>query len=305
MNFVPSAVTKTLARQILLAKKNSPALMLGAGIALTATSTVLACKATLKVEEVLAKHEDQKNNMHETYTQHPQDYPLKDYSHDMRTVRVLLARDMTKLYGPAVLAGVVGYGLITGAHITLTKRNAALAAAYAVIDKGFKEYRRRVINELGEEKDREFLYGKREKEIVEEGEHGHEVKTVKRFKNKSLYSRLFDEYNRHWSPSPESVRLFLQTQQNWANDALQSRGHLFLNEVYDLLGLERSSAGAVVGWVIGNGDSYVDFGIFQNGNATLLNDYMLGEEGAVLLDFNVDGLVYDLIDKKKQNQRTV
>lgn len=300
MKFLPAAVTKTFARQILLTKKNSPAIMLGAGITLTVTSTVLACKATLKVEEVLAKHEDKKREMNQTHVEHPQDYSLKDYHNDLRTVRVLLARDMTKLYGPAVVAGIVGYSLITGAHITLTKRNAALAAAYAVIDKGFREYRRRVVAELGEDKDREFLYGKREKEIVEEGDHGHEVKTIKRFANRSQYARLFDEYNRHWSPSPESVRLFLQTQQNWANDALQSRGHLFLNEVYDLLGLERSPAGAVVGWVIGNGDSYVDFGIFQNGNATLLNDYMLGEEGAVLLDFNVDGLVYDLIDKKPQ-----
>lgn len=302
MKFVPNAVTKTFARQILLTKKNSPAIMLGGGITLAVTSTVLACKATLKVEEVLARHEDKKRDMREVHSRTPEEYPVKDYDHDQRTVKVLLARDLTKLYGPAVLTGLVGYGLITGAHITLTKRNAALAAAYAVLDRGFKEYRRRVVDQFGEEKDRELLYGKREKEIVEEGEHGHEVKTIKRFGQKSMYARLFDEYNRHWSPSPDTVRLWLQTQQNWANDALQARGHLFLNEVYDLLGMERSKAGAVVGWVVGNGDSYVDFGIFQNGNATMLNDYMLGEDGAVLLDFNVDGVVLNLIEK---NQRAI
>jgi hypothetical protein len=302
---LPNVVTRVAGRQLLVAQKHSPAMMFGAGIAAGVLATVKACQATLTLEEVLAKHEDEKRNLHEIHSQNPQKYSAGEYTNDQRTLKIIVARDFAKLYAPAVGLGLVSVGLLTGAHVVLTKRNVALTAAYAAVDKAFKEYRARVVDEYGQEKDKELLFGKREKEIVEEGEHGHEVKTVSRFAGKSMYARIFDEYNEHWSPSTETVRLFLQCQQNYANNMLQARGYLFLNDVYELLGMEHSTAGQVVGWVVGNGDNFIDFGIFANGNATLLNDYMLGEEGAVLLDFNVDGVVHHLIEEVRSSRKTL
>jgi hypothetical protein len=98
--------------------------------------------------------------------------------------------------------------------------------------------------------------------------------------------------NPNWQKNSEHNKLFLKCQQSYANDMLQARGHVFLNEVYSWLGLEHSKAGAVVGWVINSdGDNFVDFGIFDPGNSRFVN----GQERSILLDFNVDGVIYDKI----------
>ena len=87
---------------------------------------------------------------------------------------------------------------------------------------------------------------------------------------------------------------FLKAQQTNANVQLTVRGHVFLNEVYDMLGLPRTAAGAIVGWVRGNGDDVIDFGIWDNNdiNSDFVNGY---NRSKILLDFNVDGVIYDII----------
>lgn len=302
MKFVPNAVTVRLARQILLARKHSPVIMFTAGIAGSVTATVLACKATLKLEETLAKAEDTKNEITEAGKEGRSlrtggVYTEADAQSDLRILRFKTAGEITRLYGPAIAVGVISYGLLTGAHVVLTKRNAGLAAAYAVVDKAFKQYRARVRDELGEDKDREFRYGKVEKEmIVSEDEQGHHVAMVTRIDpatGLSMYAKLFGEGNKNFRLGPEYNRVFIQCQQNYANDLLNSRGHLFLNEVYDMLGLEREPFGQIVGWVKGQGDGFVSFGLDRETRE--VHDFMTGDESSIWLDFNVDGNVWDLI----------
>jgi hypothetical protein len=299
MKFVPNAVSMRLGRQILLAKKNSPAIMFGAGITLAVTSTVMACKATLRLDEPVTRLEKRRANGEELVNAKRDDYNLTDFDREMRIARIQFARDVAKLYAPAAGVGLLALGLLTGSHVTLTKRNVALTAAYTLLDRGFNEYRERVRNELGEDKDKEFRYGVQAKEIVEEGEHGHEVKTVKRndVHGKSIYARLFDQGNPNWSPNDNDNRMFIQVQQSWLNDLLNARGHVLLNDAYDALGMERSPAGCVVGWVKRNkqgvGDGYIDFGLSKN--TEQVHDFMRGDEKSILLDFNVDGMVYKLI----------
>lgn len=301
MKLVPIAVGAKLARQVLLVKKNSPAIMFGAGVATAVTSTVLACKATLKFEEIMISAEDQKNQMREMAVKQPERYSADDLNKDLHLMRVQTAVKVAKLYAPAVGLGLLSLGLLTGSHITLTKRNAALTAAYAVLDKGFKEYRARVINELGEEKDKEFRFGAVEHEVVIEGPNGPEIAVVKHAPphpgGKSIYARVFDQLNKNWSNHPADNRTFILVQQQWLNDRLRANGHLFLNDAYRALGMEDTKEGAVVGWVKDNprgGDNYIDFGLEDETNAQLYG-FMTGDEGSVWLDFNVDGVVYDLI----------
>jgi len=227
-------------------------------------------------------------------------YTEKDRDDDLRMLRVQTAAKVTKLYAPAVGVGLVSLGLLTGSHITLTKRNAAVTAAYAALNKGFDEYRTRVREELGAEKDKEFRFGSQLKEIVEEGEHGHEVKTVSRISDDptKIYAKLFDPANRHWSNHPNDNRNFILTVQSWMNNKLLANGHVFLNDVYDALGFDRTKAGAVVGWVKNNprgSDGYISFGMEENGDDLAMN-FMQGLEKSIWLDFNVDGVVYDLLD---------
>jgi hypothetical protein len=64
-----------------------------------------------------------------------------------------------------------------------------------------------------------------------------------------------------------------------------------------MLGIDRSKAGSVVGWVItkeGTGDNFIDFGVFDGDNPRA-RDFVNGREGSILLDFNVDGVIYDKI----------
>jgi hypothetical protein len=108
----------------------------------------------------------------------------------------------------------------------------------------------------------------------------------------SPYARIFDEYSEAWEKNAEYNKAFLMNQQNWLNDRLRAKGHVFLNEVYDRLGLERTPAGQIVGWVWnGDYDNYIEFDLFNPKNEPFLS----GRENSVVLDFNVDGPIQNLI----------
>lgn len=298
MKYVPNAISRKIARQVLLAQKNSPSIMFGAGVVGVVGSTVLACKATLKLESVLS--EAQNNLSIAKRLDHP-DYSEDDRNKDIALIYVQSAVAVGKLYGPAVVVGAASIAALTHSHNVLNRRNAALTAAYTALDKGFAQYRQRVVEAYGEDKDREFRYGSEKVEITDPKTK--KKKTVDRVipGAPSIYARFFDEYSASWSKEPEYNALFLNCQQNYANDLLHARGHVFLNEVYDMLGIPRSQAGAVVGWVLSdNGDNYIDFGIFNGRGATA--DFVNGREGSILLDFNVDGLIWDLIDESSRGE---
>jgi hypothetical protein len=293
-----NVVTSKLGRQVLTVQKHSPTLLFAAGVVGVGATVFFACRATLKVEDVLEEHSHAKDMIDRA----ADDIRVQDYSEeDKRKDQILLYMRTTgrlfKLYAPAIVLGTLSVAALTGAHTTLSRRNVALTAAYAALEKGFREYRARLIGEYGEDKDREFRYGAREIEIIEETDKGPKTSMVKRVdvNGASVYARFFDEVSPNWTRTPEYNFLFVRCQQNYANDLLHARGHVFLNEVYDMLGLERSKAGAVVGWVIGDhGDNFVDFGVF-NGSSPKARDFVNGHEGSILLDFNVDGVIYDKI----------
>lgn len=296
---LPNAVTNKFGRQILQLQKVSPQLAFGAGIVGVVGTTVLACRATLKLDETLDKTSAKRRDMDRTLENpaHPE-YDQKAHAHDVRLLRVHITRDIAKLYGPSVLLGVASIGLLTGAHVTLNRRNASLAAAYAGLDKAFNEYRKRVRDDLGEDRDREFRYGTREVEEVVQGKNGPKTKKSNAVDDEivpSAYARFFDELCDPWQPQAEYNAIYLKGQQSHFNHMLHARGHVFLNEVYDALGIPRSKAGQVVGWVIGKGDQYVDFGIFDDANNPNVRDFVNGRESSILLDFNVAGPIFDLI----------
>jgi hypothetical protein len=294
---ISNVVTSNLGRQVLQAQKHSPTLMFAGGVVGVVATVVLASKATLKVDAVV---EEAAVNISKAKglrsADHP-DYSELDYNRDRTLIYVKSATKLVKLYGPAIVVGTCSIGLLTGAHVTLSKRNAGLVAAYAAVDKAFKEYRGRVVDELGEDKDREFRFGSAEKEIYSEKKNGEpKVTRVKTAAGHSQYARFFDNMNLNFQTTREYNLLFLQGHQNYLNDKLKARGHVFLNEAYDALGMERTVEGAVVGWLSnGEGDGYIDFGIWDDKDMLRMHDFMVGNEDSILIDFNVDGVVYDKI----------
>lgn len=296
MKLIPIAVTQKVARAILVTQKNSPTLLFGVGVVGVVATTVLAARATLKLEYILEETQaglDDLNEMeHDGYTD-------RDRLQDKVLFFGHTALKMTKLYAPTVVVGTVSIAALSGSHVILTRRSVALTAAYAAVEKAFEEYRVRVRGELGPEKDLEFRHGYEEREFIEETKKGHNVVTSNRVAPgvPSMYARFFDECSPSWDRRPELNYMFVRCQQTYANDRLRAKGHLFLNEVYDSLGIERTKAGAVVGWLLSRDDTtvnFVDFGVF-NGNSEKARDFVNGREGSILLDFNVDGLIYDKI----------
>ena len=300
-------LTRTFNRTGLKLKKHSPEILLAAGVVGVVASGVMACKATLKVEEIIDDAKHKIDTIHEVSADPTmaEKYSEEDSKKDLAIVYTQTAIKFIKLYGPSVALAGVSLGCMIGSNRILNKRNVALAAAYATVDKGFKEYRGRVIERFGKELDKELKYGIKAKEIEEVSvdEKGKEVSTKSTVEvmdpnSYSPYSIIFDDGNTGWDPDPELTKYFLIQQQNWANDRLKAKGHLFLNEVYDMLGAKRTKAGAQVGWVYDEknpvGDNYVDFGIFDIYNPKS-RDFVNGYEKVIVLDFNVDGVILDLI----------
>lgn len=303
-----SKLTRTLNRVGLKLKKHSPEILVVTGVVGTVASAVMACKATTKIDEVLAETKDnidktkdyvEKNGFSEKYTE-------EDYKKDLTIFYTKGGLELVKLYAPSVALGALSITAILSGHNVLRKRNVALAAAYATVEKGFKEYRGRVVERFGEELDRELKYNIKAKEVEEttvDEKTGEEKVTKKTVNvadpnNYSTYARFFDDGCTGWTKDPEYNLMFLKNQQRYANDLLKSRGHLFLNEVYDMLGIPRTKAGQVVGWIYDeeypNGDNFVDFGIYDLYNEKA-RDFVNGYERSILLDFNVDGDIMNLI----------
>ena len=307
-NEIINTITRKFHRIGFQLKKHSPEILVVAGVVGGVTSAVMACKATTKAGDIIEDTKSQLDIIHkgmENGSIRGVEYTKEDGTKDLAIVYTQTAVKFIKLYGPAVVLGTVSIVSILAGHNITRKRNLALTAAYATIDNSVKQYRNRVIERFGEELDRELKYDVKTKEVEETvvNEDGTES-TVKTTVNEidpntiSDYSRIFDECNPSWSKSPEHNLVFLKQQQNYANDLLKSRGHLFLNEVYDMLGFPRTQAGQIVGWVYDDvnpiGDNFVDFGIY-NLDSERARAFVNGYERSILLDFNVDGNVWKLL----------
>ena len=288
-------------------QKHSPEILAGVGVVGVVASTVMACKATMKLNNILEESKETRDKIKEVENNpaYEDKYTPEDAKKDLTINYMQTSMKIAKLYAPAVLLGSASLGCLLASNDILRKRNAALSAAYMTVDKGFKEYRQRVAERFGEEVEKEIRYNIKAEEIETTvvNEDGSEVtikETVKTMDPNlySDYARFFDEYNPNWQNDPEYNLMFLKSQQQYANDLLIARGRLFLNEVYDMLGMERSKAGQVVGWVYNeanpSGDNFVDFGIYDL-HKERTRAFVNGLEPSILLDFNVDGNIWDLM----------
>lgn len=300
-------VTRTVHKIGFQLKKHSPEILAVAGTVGVVASTVMACKATTKLHDILEDSKNQVNQVHEVLENKSipaEKYSEEDGKKDIAVIYTQTTLKVVKLYAPAVILGVLSLTSILTSNNILRKRNVALAAAYTAVDKGFKEYRANVIERFGKDLDRELRFNVKAKEIEETvvNEKGEE-ETVKKVVNeatvgKSEYARFYDDGCKGWEKDPEYNLMYLRHVQDYLNDLLRTRGHVFLNEAYDQLGIPRTKAGAIVGWVYNEkdpvGDNYIDFGIYDPKDEKA-RDFVNGYERVILLDFNVDGPILDLI----------
>jgi hypothetical protein len=291
-------------------KQHSPEILAAAGVVSIIGSVVLACRATVKAQDIL---EDTAIDVEAVHTcledeEIKEQYSEEDSKKDLAVIYVKSGLKIAKTYAPAVAMLGLGLGCMLKSNNILHKRNVAIAAAYTAIDKGFKEYRGRVVDRFGDDVDQELRYGIKAKQIVEEvtneetGKTKKEKKTVKVVDSDkpSVYAKFFDEGSREWKKDAGYNLMFLTQVENWANERLVKKGHLFLNEVYDLMGLPRTTAGTVVGWIYDlekpNGDNEVKLIGLYDIYSEAARDFVNGYEPRILIDFNVDGVIYDKIE---------
>ena len=287
-------------------QKHSPEILVVAGIVGAVASAVMACKATTKLSEITEESKTHLDAIH-TAMENPESMPDGDYSEDdgkkdLTIVYAQTAGKIIKLYAPSIILGTLSIGAILTSNNMLRKRNMALATAYAAVDKSFKEYRSRVVERFGEELDRELKYNIRteqvEETIVDEnGEEKTVTKEVEVVDSSAIsdFARFYDDGCLGWTKDPEMNLMFLRRQQDAANDRLKDKGYLFLNEVYEMLGIPRSKAGQSVGWIYDKDNVYkIDFGIYDTHKEPNRN-FVNGYEKTILLDFNVDGDILDMM----------
>ena len=288
-------------------QKHSPEILAGVGVVGVVASTVMACKATMKLNDILEESKETRDKIREVESnpRYEEQYSHEDAKKDLTINYTQTGLKIAKLYAPAVILGSASLGCLLASNDILRKRNAALSAAYMTVDKSFKEYRQRVVDRFGEEVEKEIRYNIKAEEVTstvvaEDGSETTVTETVKTMDPNlySDYAKFFDEASPYWQKDPEYNFMFLKSQQQYANDLLKARGRLFLNEVYEMLGIEKTKAGQIVGWVYNTenpiGDNFVDFGIFDMSKERV-RAFVNGYEPSILLDFNVDGDIWSMM----------
>ena len=300
---IPANVTRALYRTGFKIKKASPEILVGAGIVGGIATVVMACKATVKATEILeeAKHTVDAIHSVAESEQFRDSYTEEDLEKDLMIARVQTGVKLVKAYAPAVAMGIFSIGCSLGGHRIISQRYAGLTAAYAAIDKGFKDYRGRLIDRFGEDLDKELRYNIKAQEIDEIVTHEDgTTEIVKSTVNVadpnaiSDYAFFFDESCLAWTRDAETNFMIAKNSQAQLNDKFQRQGYLYLNDVRDAFGLPRTKAGQVVGWLLGgpDNDGYIDLGIF-NPDSERARAFVNGYEKNLMIEPNVDGNIWD------------
>lgn len=304
---ITSKMTRAFGKTKLTVKKYSPEILIVAGVVGTVTSAVMACRATMKLDSVLADGKSKIDAVHDYVESHgySEEYSEDDVKKDLTIGYTKAAVEVAKLYAPSVILGTLSITAILTSNNILRKRNVSLAAAYAAVNTSFKEYRGRVVDRFGKEVDRELRYNIKSKEIettvVDENNNATTVTETVKTPDPSTIddtAKIWYEGQPGWSKDPEFNLMYLKKQQAYATDLLKHQGYLFLNDVYEILGFPKTAAGQQIGWIYDEknpiGDNFVDFGIYDMSSEQKVN-FVNGYERSILLEFNHDGNILKYI----------
>ena len=325
-------VSRRAGRLGVKAAKYAPDILVWAGIGGVTAATISIVRKDEARREIMEEFTEELAGIKEEYgktgndgkeaQECPSDASERAYSAEVAKAYIGVVGKLARLYGSSAALYGVSIAAILKSHYILKGRVAGLAAAYECLSKSFDRYRGNVIDRYGPEVDEDCRRGRKKEQVVDimpDPETGEEItevndRTIADIPDKgSEYGRWFEcgaaaEFMKN---NPVYNMSYVVGVQRTLNYLLQARGHVFLNEAYDALGIPRTPAGAVVGWVYGTGDdpegdNYIDFGVeerpvwvrdrWRGKGMTLVGyDDFEGFKDGFWLDFNVDGVIYDLI----------
>lgn len=302
------ATNRIVKKCVFEVKKYAPEILISLGIVGAATSTVLACKGTIEAQEIMKEAKEIKSDIDEC-SKHIGD---EDYKYDEKTHREDLVKfyyqtgsKLAKIYAPSVAIGAASIGCIIFSHSIMKNRLGTVLAAYTALDNYFRQYRKRIQEKFGTNKELEAYHGV--KELKGSFEDGDDVilkakndDKLSKIDGYSIYARCFDEYNENWKDNPEYNLDFLRGVLRYLNSKLVRDRFVTLNEAYAELGFKPTQAGQIVGWTYepdrkDGGDNCISFGLYNTDHCPALGDFINGNTSAVFLDFNVDGVIIDKI----------
>ena len=303
-------------------KAASPEILIGVGVVGIIGGTVYACYKTTKLKDIVEEDKETRNELKTSYEEikTSEDVDLEEaekaYRKDLTHSYISTAGKVVKLYAGPVIVCTISISCLLYSHVILRRRILGLAAAYTTINESYKKYRQNVVDRYGEDIDRELRFGstkmklkdvdpdaitednkKNKVDVIEENPQTNKTSDICGY---SDYARFFEDGCNGWEKSAEWNLAFLKGVQAKFNDILHTRGYVFLNEIYDWLGIPMSEAGQVVGWLDPKiypeceGDGVIDFGIYDIYKQKSI-DFVNGYERTLLMDFNVDGYIYDKV----------
>lgn len=291
-------------------KKHSPEILLAVGIGGVIGASVMACRASTKLEKV---KKDNRRMIQEVKTRKEEpEYKESEYKRDLTVAYVKAGMAYAKLYGPAIIIGGLSIGSIVESNNIIKGRNLALSTSYALLDTSFKSYRQRVSDRFGAEVEKEIYYNIHEEEIKETvvDENGKEKVVKKKIRvaegSPSQYAVWFDEESSsYYDQNNDFNTALINRQILWLNNELQQAvgNTIVLNKVLDAIGIEGTKTGMVCGWVYDPENqpdpakNRIDVKIEEVYRKSLKTGEYIP---ALLLDFNCSGEIYSQMPKKKE-----
>lgn len=283
---IKTTVVNGLSKAGATLSKFSPEIWLGVGIVGVGVGVVLACKATLKCDDIVEETQDDIDHINDKREEFSEEtYPANDYGRDLAVTYIRSGVRFAKMYAPAIVAIGVGISCIVYSHCIMRARYSMLMGAYVALDEAFQKYKKEW--PIGLE-----ATGTYNPDEDNNPEHDKKVRVLA---ETDPYGKMFEPNNPNWDYDVSSTFFFLNRIQTIMNDRLKERRVVFLNEVYDALGIERTEIGQYAGWCIGNGDNSIDFGLPERqAFHKAYTDYR-GMCCPVFLTFNCDGSVAKLL----------
>lgn len=308
---IPSNITRAFGKIALTAKKNAPTILVATGVVAGVAATATAIHATLKCDEIIQLHNESMKNIEKARYVVDNDpdfegtYTEEQEKADRKTVKTQTALQFVRLYFPTVALTALSVTCILAGHHMMTKRNAAVVAAFTAVSSKFDDYREMVKDRLGADVERD-IYKRiiEEAELDENGEPNGDIHKAQSKKPLDTSTdRFFDEFSSLWNHNDPTMNVAnLRAVTKTAQDKLIMQGYLFLNDVYDMLGIQRTPAGQVLGWIYDKDhmDTIVDFGVYLDPTVIedpwdFVNDEPWDGNLGILLNFGGLEIMYDKI----------